>query len=201
MAGLIQANMPSSVGDETNEKEPVEGVGLDGSAQHEGMEGEAPESGDNSQEITSGSVRSQMKLPNGLEAAYDKIIKAGLKVMFDPTMRDDTLSFIEESQGDPAKMAEGVSSVVITLWKESNETLPPTLIIPAGIELMVHAAEVAKSGGMQVDNQLLAEAMAQTVQQLLVKFGATPQEMQQLMSGANSGEKVPTPTPTPGEPA
>lgn len=195
MAGLIAAKMGSAQ-DEMNEQEPIEGVGPDGGAQHEGMEGEAPEANDSSMQMSAESVRSGMKLPKGMEAAYDKIIKAGLKVMFDQSSREETMSFIQDSNGDPAKMAEGVTAVVLTLFQQSNQTMPPNLIIPAGIELLVHATDVAKAGGMDIPNEAIAAAMSQLVQQVLTKFGATPEQMQKMMSGMDSGQNAPAAGPT-----
>lgn len=186
MAGLISSKMAP----EANEQEPIEGMGPDGSEQHEGMEGEDPEQGDKSMEMTPDSVRKGMKLPKGMEAAYDKIIKAGLRVMFDPSTREDTAAFIEESGGDPAKLAEGVTAVVVSLFQESNQTMPPNLLIPAGIELLVHASEVANNSGMQFGKEQIAEAMSQVVQQILTKFGATPEQMQKMMSGMDSGQSA-----------
>lgn len=186
--------MPSSQ-DEMNEQEPMEGAGLDGSAAHEGMEGEAPEAEDNSpsesEPITAAGVRAKMKFPKGMEKAYVKVVKAGLQLMFDPSTREDTMAFMEEAGADSDKMAEGVSAVVLTLFQESNETIPPNLLIPAGIELLVHAVEVAKAGGAKVSNEQLAEGMGNMVEQILVKFGATPEQMQKLMSGMDSGQAAP----------
>lgn len=140
-----------------------------------------------SQDFSSAGVRRQMQLPKGMESAYDKVIKAGLKLMFDPSMREETLQFMEDSNGEPAAMAEGVSSVVVMLFKESNETIPPVLLIPAGVELLVHAVEVARKGGADVSNEQVAEGMGQMVEQILTKFGTTPEQMQQLMSGSLGG--------------
>jgi hypothetical protein len=176
MAGLIEKKM---------EQEPMEGAGPDESMQHEAMEGETPE-----MDMTPEGVRKGMKLPEGMEAAYDKIIKAGLRVMFDPSTREETASFIEESGGDPAKLAEGVTAVVVALFEQSNQTMPPNLIIPAGIELSVHAAEVAANSGMELPKEAVAEMMAEVVQQILVKFGATPEQMQKMMSGMDSGQSM-----------
>lgn len=188
MAGMIQKAMGSEQG---MEQEPIEGTGPDGSAAHEGMEGESPENEGESASLDAASVRKGMQLPKGMEAAYDKIVKAGLKVMFDPSTQDDTMNFIEESNGDPTKMAEGVTAVVVSLFEQSNNTMPPNLLIPAGIELLVHAADVANAGGMNLDKQAIAEAMSSVVQQILVKFGATPEQMQKMMSGMDSGAAMP----------
>lgn len=189
--------MPSSQ-DEMNEQEPMEGTGPDGGAAHEGMEGEAPEAEDNSvseEPITAAGIRAKMKFPKGLEKAYAKVVKAGIQLMFDPSTREQTMAFMEESGGDPDKMAEGVSAVVLMLFKESNETIPPNLLIPAGIELLVHAVEVAKAGGAEVSNEQLAEGMGNMVEQILIKFGATPEQMQKLMSGMDSGQSAPASEP------
>lgn len=177
MAGLINKAMNAE-----EVLEPAEGPGMDESAGHEGAEGE----------VTADSVRANMKLPAGMEAAYDKIIKAGLKMMFDPSMQEETLSFIEEANGDPAKMAEGVTAIVVTMFQHSNNTMPPNLIIPAGIELLVHAADVAKAGGQELPKEAVAQAMSEVVKQILTKFGATPEQMQKMLSGMDSGQSAPT---------
>lgn len=148
-------------------------------------------------EFDASTVRRDLKLPKDMEVAYDRIIKAGLKVMFDPSMREETMGFIEEAGGDPKKMAEGVTAVVVTLYQQSNGTLPPNLLIPAGIELLAHAADVANAGGMQVGKEAVAEAMSAVVQEILVKFGATPAQMQKLMSGMDSGQAAPAPSDAP----
>jgi len=166
----VAANPQEAMPEEAMQQETV-------SPEAEGMDYQNPEA-----------VRAGMEIPAELQDAYDKIIKAGLKLMFDPTMRKETFDFIEQSNGDPAKLAEGVMSVVVMLHQESNGTLPPNLIIPSGVELMVHAAGVAKEGGMDITNEILAEGIAEMVQQTLAKFGVSPEQMQQMMSGMNSGE-------------
>lgn len=179
MAGLIENQMAGS------QDEPIEGA-----APPEGMEGEDPEAPEE-MDLTPEGVRGQMQIPPDLQAAYDKIIKAGLKVMFDPSTRSETMAFMNDSGGDPEKLAAGVMSVVVSLYQQSNETLPPNLIIPAGVELMVHASDVAKEAGMDISKEMLAEAMSSMVQQTLQKFGATPEQMQKLIGGMDSGESTP----------
>lgn len=178
MAGLIEKQMAGS------QDEPA------GAMPPESMEGEAS-GGAEEMDLTPEGVRGQMQIPQELQAAYDKIIKAGLKVMFDPTTRAETMAFMNESGGDPEKLATGVMSVMVSLYQQSNETLPPNLIIPSGVELMVHAADVAKEAGMEISKEMLAEAMSSMVMQTLQKFGATPEQMQKLMGGMDSGESTP----------
>lgn len=150
-----------------------------------------PQAMTDNNEITAAGVRAQMKLPKGMEGAYDKIVKAGIQLMFSPKTREQTMQFMEDSGTDPKAMGKGVSSVMALLFKESNQTLPPNLIIPAGIELLVHAAEVAKAGGLDISKEQMAEGMGEMVQQILVLFGATPEQMQKMMSGMDSGQAAP----------
>lgn len=120
-------------------------------------------------------ARSKMSMPKELQAAYVRIVEAGMKLMFDPTTRDQTIAFMEKP-GEPAqKLGDGVASVMALLFKESNQTMPPQLIIPCGVELLLHAAAVAKSGGMEFDKNTLAEAMAILVERLMGHFKVGPE--------------------------
>lgn len=141
------------------------------------------------QEITVDSVRSEMQIPKEMQDAYSRIVKAGLKLMFDPSTRAQTMEFME-SDGDFAqKMGEGIAAVMALLYRESNQTMPPQLIIPAGIELLVHAAEVAGKAGEDVSNEVIAEAMGTFVESMMRQFGVDPAQMQGMVSGLNSGAK------------
>lgn len=134
-------------------------------------------------EITSESVRANMQLPPDMKAAYDKIIKAGLKVMFDPKTQDQTIEFMRGEGDMGQKVGEGVAAVMVLLFKESNETMPPQLVIPAGIELVVHAADVARNGGMDMTDNDIAEAMGVMVETVMKQFGVDPAQLQTANSG------------------
>jgi hypothetical protein len=125
------------------------------------------------EELTAESARSQMELPEEMKEAYVRVVDAGLKVMFDPSMRERTLEFME-GPGEPAeKLGEGVAAVMTLLFKESNETMPPQIIIPAGVELLLHAADVARKGGMELTQDDVAEAMANMVEAIFRQFGTS----------------------------
>lgn len=138
-------------------------------------------------------ARSKMNMPKELQAAYVRIVEAGMKLMFDPTTRDQTIAFMEKP-GEPAqKLGEGVAAVMGLLFKESNQTMPPQLIIPCGVELLLHASAVAKSGGMEFDKNTLAEAMAIMIEALMRHFKVDPSGGGLLSSGA--GAEGPPMTP------
>lgn len=137
--------------------------------------------------ITPESVRSNMKIPEGLQAAYDKVVTAGLKVMFDPSTREQTMQFMEGPGPVAEKLAQGVTGVMLLLYKESNQSMPPQVMIPAGLELLVHAAEVAGKSGLAVEKNDIAEGMADMVGLLLKQFGVDPEQMQGMLTQLSGG--------------
>jgi hypothetical protein len=149
-------------------------------ADPQAMAAEAPAS----EELTAESARAQMQLPEELKEAYVRVVDAGLKVMFDPSMRERTLEFME-GPGDPAeKMGEGIAAVMVLLFKESNETMPPQVIIPAGIELLIHAADVARKSGLAMTQDDVAEAIGVFVEATFRQFGTSLEEAGGMMQGA-----------------
>lgn len=137
--------------------------------------------------FTPDGARSQMQLPDELRDAYVRVVDAGLKLMFDPQTRDQTIAFME-GPGEPAqKLGEGVAAVMALLFKESNQTMPPQLVIPCGYELLLHAADVAKKGGMELDNNTVAEAAAIMVESVMKHFGVDPETGKMLSGGQEEG--------------
>jgi hypothetical protein len=134
------------------------------------------------------SVKQGMPIDPELQEAYTKVVSAGLKVMFDPATRNETMAYMD-GEGDVAeKLGNGVGSVVLMLFKQSNETIPPQLLIPAGVELLAHAAEVmASSEGQPLSNEVAAEAMGTMIELILTKFGADPAKLQEMVGGLDSG--------------
>lgn len=136
-------------------------------------------------------ARAKMNMPKELQAAYVRIVEAGMKLMFDPSTRSQTIAFMEKP-GEPAqKLGEGVASVMGLLFKESNQTMPPQLIIPCGVELLLHASAVAKSGGMELDKNTLAEAMAIMIEALMKHFNVNPGGGGLLSTGAGPQDEAP----------
>jgi len=129
-------------------------------------------------------MRARMDLPDNLKAAYDRTIKAGMKMMFDPKTRAQTMQFMDGPGDEATKIGEGVGSIMLALFEYSNQTMPPQIIIPCGLELIAHAGEVGREAGLPLDDNVMAEAMSQMVPFILEKMGIKPEKIQQMMSGA-----------------
>lgn len=132
-------------------------------------------------------MRARMNLPANLKAAYDRTINAGMKLMFDPKVREETMQFMDGPGDESTKIAHGVGSIMLALYMQSNETMPPQIIIPCGLELIAHAGEVGREAELPLDDNVIGEAMAQMVPFVLEKMGLPPEKIQQMMSGALTG--------------
>lgn len=188
MAGMIKQEME-------DEKEPVlpgDASGADDTQAHEGAESADFESkekvaeGDpneveGQEDLTPESARAQMKLPDDLRQVYERVVDGGLKLMFSEQTREQTLQFMQGA-GDPAeKMGEGVAAVMATLFKQSNNTMPPQVIIPAGVELLLHAVDVVKKSGGQWSQDDTAESMANMVEAIFRQFGTSLDQVGGMM--------------------
>ncbi|MBS0506589.1 MAG: hypothetical protein JSR53_04305 [Proteobacteria bacterium] len=140
-------------------------------------------------EITPQSFRAKMQIPPQLQKQYELAVRAGLRIMFDEGMREETLAYMDGTDAMPKKIGEGISAVVEFIAGEANGTFPGELIIPVGVELIAHAVEVAQKAGLPVENNDVAEGMAAFIETILTKAGATPEQMQQMLTGMDSGQQ------------
>ena len=142
-------------------------------------------------EISAESFRSKMTIPPELEKHYQQAVKNGLRVMFGKGVREQTMEFMESGDDVPQAMADGIYSVVVYLFNQSNGTMPPQILIPVGVELLAHAVDVAKKAGIDVPDSDVAEGMGQFIQAVLTASGVGPEQMQQLVAGMDSGQSAP----------
>ena len=140
-------------------------------------------------EISADSFRSKMTIPPELKKAYEAGVKNGLLVMFGKQTREETLKFMEAGEDIPQAMADGIFSVVVFLYDQSNGTMPPQIIIPVGVELLAHAVDVAKKAGIDVSDADVAEGMGKFIEAVLTASGVGPEQMQQMVAGMDSGQK------------
>ena len=188
MAGMIKQEMEDekepmlpgdpSTPDDTQQHEDAESSDFE--TKEKVAEGD-PNEVEDQDELTAESARAQMKLPDQLRQAYERVVDGGLKLMFSPQTREQTLQFMQGA-GDPAeKMGEGVAAVMATLFKQSNNTMPPEVIIPAGVELLLHAVDVVKKSGGEWSQDDTAESMANMVEAIFRQFGTSLDQVGGMM--------------------
>lgn len=143
-------------------------------------------------------IRAQMHVPKNLEGAYNKIILAGMKVMFDKSTHEMMLKEINGPGTMAQRLGKGITGLMAVLWQQSNKTMPPNLMIPAGIELMAHAVDYVKKSGQEVSNEEFGEAVQIFVQNTLQAFGLDPEKV--AMIGARGAEGMSGEGPAPEAP-
>lgn len=129
------------------------------------------------------SIRKQIKMPPELQEAYDRVVLAGMKVLFSKESHQLLMDEIQGQGPVPQRLGEGVAGLMLLLFKESNQTIPPQVIVPAGTELMMQVADfLKKTGLMPVSDQDVGAAMEIMIMKILQAFGVDPMQMQQMLN-------------------
>lgn len=138
------------------------------------------------QQLDAASVNSNIKVPPDLQEAYDRVVVAGMKVMFDKATHQLAMKAIAGDGPLGERVGKGIAGLIATLFKKSNNSIPPQVIIPAGVNLVMQACDfLQKSGQEQISQQDIGEAVNTAVRVILSMFGADPDKMVEL-ANANS---------------
>lgn len=126
-----------------------------------------------------------IKMPPQLQEAYDRVVVAGMKMMFSKESHSLMLEQLNAPGNMAQKLGEGIASLMVLMYKQSNQTMPPEVIIPAGIRLLVEAADfVKKSGKAKLSNAEVGQAIELMLSMLMEKFGVSPEVTSKLNSEA-----------------
>lgn len=138
------------------------------------------------------------KVPANLKNAFQRIITAGLKVMYDPKTNDMMAKQLKE-QGDPAEIAgAGVAKLLGMLMNQSKGTMPMNAAIPAATVLLCEGLDFMEQAKVvKVDNEVLSRAMQSMSSTFLQMLGVTPEKFQQMLAKAQAGQKPAQPAVNP----
>ena len=97
--------------------------------------------------LSPAAIEAKMHLPPNMQEPFQRIVVAGLKVMFDPQTHHLMLKELSGPGPMPQKLGLGVAGLMALLFQQAQRSMPPQLLIPCGLVLLAHAAEfVAKAG-------------------------------------------------------
>jgi hypothetical protein len=135
------------------------------------------------EELTLENVKKNIKVPPELQEAYERVVIGGMKVMFS---KESHQFMLKEMQGQgpvAQRLGQGIAGLMLLLFKESNETIPPEVIIPAGIELLMQAVDFVRETGMgEITNKDIGDAMEIMMRMILEKFGMKPEQFEQVFN-------------------
>ena len=142
-------------------------------------------------DIDTETIKKNINMPPELQEAYERVVIAGMKVMFSKESHKLMLDELQKEGPLGQKLGMGIAGLMLMLFKESNETIPPAVIIPAGINLITRAADfIRKSKLEKITNADIGDAMEVMITTILQKFGVGPEQMAQMLN-QYSNENIP----------
>jgi hypothetical protein len=143
------------------------------------------------EDLDTQAIKDNIKMPPELQEAYERVVIAGMKVMFSKESHKLMLDELQKEGPVGQKLGTGIAGLMLLLVKESNGTLPPEVIIPAGINLLTRAADfIRKSKIEKITNGDIGEAMEVFISTVLEKFGVDPAKMADMLN-QYSNENIP----------
>lgn len=170
MAGLIQQQMgASSEEDENMEREPVEGKGPDGSAMHEGMEGEQPEANDASGDPGEDNPIFQQALTFAYEALYSK------------SAAKDVAEQLKAASSLPDGLAEVAYNITSIIDEKTDGQVPDELLVPLAMNVLEEVGEIAEAAGLSPQPEDIAGAFKTMILRYMGEQGVDTTQLQQAM--------------------
>lgn len=134
-------------------------------------------------DLTPEAVKNGIKIPPELQEAYDRVVVAGMKIMFSKETHRIMLKEMQKEGPVAQRLGTGIAGLMLIMVKESNDTMPPQIIIPAGIELMMQAVDFMKKTGMaNPTNEEIGQGMQIMITTILEKFGVDPARFEQMLN-------------------
>lgn len=151
-------------------------------------------------ELTPEAVNQNIKMPPELQEAYERVVVAGMKIMFSKESHSAMLAEIKRPGPMGQRLGKGIAGLMTLLFNESNDTMPPAVVIPAGINLLMQAVDfLRKTGLAKPTNAEIGEGIEIFITTILGKFGADPAKLQEALN-QYSNENIPA-APTGEAPA
>jgi len=123
----------------------------------------------------------RQNVPPNMRKPYAQLVAAGMKFMFDKTTHKYMLEQIDAEGPIDEKLAKGVGNLIRMLHSQSKGAFPEHLIIPVGIELMMHAADYAAQTGRDV---VTPELMGSAIQLFVFDFFGEAGVKQDMLMGS-----------------
>ena len=142
-------------------------------------------------DLTKEAVEKNIKMPPELQEAYERVVIAGMKVMFSKESHRAMLKELQREGPMDQRLGKGIAGLMLLLFKESNGTMPPAVIIPAGMKLMMEAVDFMRETGLgQPTNAEIGSGMQIMISTILEKFGVAPDKLEQMLN-QYSNENIP----------
>lgn len=175
MAGLIQQKMNPSAADEQMEQEPIEGKGPDGSAMHEGMEGEAPEANDNS-------------TPGEDNPVFQQALTFAYEALYANKAAKDIANQLKAERSLSDGMANVAYEITAIIDERTDGQVPDELLVPLAMNVLEEVSEIAEAAGLDPQPEDVATAFKTMILRYLGEQGVDTTQLQQAMDQVNPAD-------------
>lgn len=127
-------------------------------------------------------LQQAMNIPEPMKVPLQKVVLAGLKVMFSPQSHGLMQKQLQAPGPMPQKLGQGVAGLVCLLFQQSKRTIPPQLLIPAGVILMGHVVDFLKKAQQPVSGSDVGQGFELMVSEILRAFHL---DINQVMNNAS----------------
>lgn len=170
------------------------------------MEGliQSEQPADSRDDLTAEKVTQGIQIPAELQDAYGRVVAAGMSAMFSEKSNKAAVGAMMRGQGSVAeKLGQAIAGLLGMLVKTSNNTIPPQILIPAGVELLIQAADFLRKAKLaEINNQVIGDAMDVMVTTIFKAAGLSVDQVvgfveQQAKGGGGQGQPQPQPAQPP----
>lgn len=175
MAGLIQnAMQPQGAAPAADPSQGMPSMQPDGA------------SAGSTKELSPDALMAQMHVNPQQKQQLDRMVAAGMKVMFDAKTHQMMIDTLKADGPMPDKLGKGIAGLLGMLMSESKNSLPPELLVPAGIVLMAHAVDFLEQAGAQVTPQDFGSGIDVMVTTVLQAYGVDADKVAAIAGDAEA---------------
>jgi len=159
------------------------------------------DSGTADQAVTPSAVRSKMNLPAKLQKPYQLMVLACKKLLYSEQMEPQVRQTLSAPGSVSQKIGHGTVMLVGLVLSQTNNTVPPDLIIPVATEMAAEIGDFLRKVGVKVTDHDIAEGMAIMVEEILERAGVKLEQLPQLLAQQGQGaQQAPGPQAAAGAP-
>ena len=128
-------------------------------------------------------------LDGKLGDAYDRVVTAGMKMMYAPESAEMIQNLIMNDEIPLAnKLGEGIANLLVMMDNQGNGTIPKEILVPVGVTLMFEAADYLFEVGEEVTEDDLGKGLELMINGIFVGYGIDPKKMEAVMD--DMGKKL-----------
>ena len=129
--------------------------------------------------INTKQITESIQIPPQLKAAYEKVITAGMKILFESDSTFQTMiQNLDADNGKPIdkKLSDGIIGLMVQMHKKSGGKMPGEVIIPAAMYLLMQVVEFIQKAGHDLPNEVVSAATQQVVFGIMQAAGGGDQQ-------------------------